>query len=71
MRYSVIGVLSAEKEINTVRMMAVHMDEWKAIDFFFFFFFFFFVKIHCIVYSKKSLDPVEVICDEQNIINKT
>ena len=33
MSYSVIGVLSAEKEINTVRMMAVHMDEWKAIVF--------------------------------------
>ena len=33
MSYSVIGVLSREKEINTVRMMAVHMDEWKEIDF--------------------------------------
>ena len=38
MSYSVIGVLSAEKGINTVRMMVVHMAEWKEIEFFFFFF---------------------------------
>ena len=62
MGYNVIGVLSTEKEINTVRMMAVHMDEWKEIDVFFF--------KKSIVYSKERSDPVEVICNEQNIINK-
>ena len=27
------SVLPVEKEINTVSMMAVHMDEWSKIDF--------------------------------------
>ena len=53
MSYSVIGVLLAEKEINTVKMMTVHIDEWRER-------WILFVRKK-IVYSKESSDPVEVI----------
>ena len=53
MSYSVIGVLLAEKEINTVKMMTVHIDEWRER-------WILFVRKK-IVYSKESSDLVEVI----------
>ena len=31
--YGVIGVPSAEKEIYTVRMVALYMDDWRETDF--------------------------------------